>query len=108
MSRWRALRLQLRCRFVRPKTGVITSTEVDFLESFQSTVTVPEQVPRWLWGGQRVLKHPTIPLKHVREATSADIPAAASRNPQSAAAQRPVGSGAVVSLALEALDISVP
>jgi hypothetical protein len=53
------------CRFVRPKNGVITSSEMEFIESFHSEVKVPRSVPTWLWGGLRNVKHPAIRLKFV-------------------------------------------
>ncbi len=97
------------CRFVRPKTGLITSTEVDFIESFQCAISVPDVLPEWLWRGVRILKHPTIPLKYAsdrsREQPSAgELPAGSARAPATAAAQTP----GTVSLAMEALDISMP
>lgn len=35
-----------------------------FVESFGEEVTVPQSVPRWLWGGDRAHWHPTIRVRY--------------------------------------------
>ncbi|CAM9274729.1 unnamed protein product [Pylaiella littoralis] len=45
--------------------GVVPSREVEkFVESYGEEVTVPPNVPRWLWGGDRAHWHPTIRIRH--------------------------------------------
>eukprot|EP00741_Cyanophora_paradoxa_P023521 tig00021589_g22723.t1 len=49
------------CRYT--KGGEILRDESLFVESFKGELSVPEEVPRWLWGGVRITRHPTIRLK---------------------------------------------
>eukprot|EP00903_Cladosiphon_okamuranus_P006671 g6513.t1 len=44
---------------------VLPPPEVEkFVESFGEEVTIPQSVPRWLWGGDRAHWHPTIRVRH--------------------------------------------
>ncbi|CAN0395022.1 unnamed protein product, partial [Ectocarpus fasciculatus] len=46
-------------------SGVLPSREVEkFVESYGEEVTVPANVPRWLWGGDRAHWHPCIRIRH--------------------------------------------
>jgi len=45
------------------KSNQISFLEKQFVESFRAPVTIPPQIPDWLWQGQRDRKHPTIPLR---------------------------------------------
>lgn len=50
--------------FVRyTKSNQITFLEKQFVEFFRAPVTVPPDIPEWLWQGDRFRKHPTIPLR---------------------------------------------
>ncbi|CAM9871500.1 unnamed protein product [Ascophyllum nodosum] len=45
--------------------GVLPSRDVKkFVDGFRDEITVPENVPRWLWGGDRAHWHPTIRIRH--------------------------------------------
>ncbi|OQR82881.1 hypothetical protein ACHHYP_15394 [Achlya hypogyna] len=52
--------LQEFCRFTRDHS--IEKDESEYLSSFSAEITLPSysQVPRWLWNGLRIQKHPTI------------------------------------------------
>ncbi|CAB1098566.1 unnamed protein product [Ectocarpus sp. CCAP 1310/34] len=46
-------------------SGVLPSREVEkFVESYGEEVTIPANVPRWLWGGDRAHWHPCIRIRH--------------------------------------------
>lgn len=50
--------------FIRyTKSNDISFKEKQFVESFNSVISVPLVVPNWLWNGDRFKKHPTIKLK---------------------------------------------
>lgn len=49
------------CRFV--KGGEIRLAESQFVESFKAEVWMPSPLPAWLWGGQRIARHPCVRLK---------------------------------------------
>ncbi|CAM9649677.1 unnamed protein product, partial [Scytosiphon promiscuus] len=46
-------------------SGVLPTREVEkFVEGFGDEVTIPANVPRWLWGGDRAHWHPAIRIRH--------------------------------------------
>lgn len=46
------------CRFTRDHG--IEKEESEYLSAFSEEIVIPADVPRWLWGGMRILKHPTM------------------------------------------------
>lgn len=50
------------------KSNFITYAEKRFVESFRATVTIPVQIPGWLWCGTRYGRHPSIELLLERDA----------------------------------------
>ncbi|KAF0720638.1 Aste57867_152 [Aphanomyces stellatus] len=52
--------LQEFCRFTRDHS--VEKDESEYLSSFSAEITLPQnaQVPRWLWNGVRIQKHPTM------------------------------------------------
>ncbi|TMW68700.1 hypothetical protein Poli38472_006168 [Pythium oligandrum] len=46
------------CRFTRDHG--IEKDESEYLSSFSEEIVVPADVPRWLWNGIRITKHPTM------------------------------------------------
>ncbi|KAI9208229.1 tyrosine phosphatase family-domain-containing protein [Polychytrium aggregatum] len=45
------------------RDGVIGSEESEFVEKFNGEVELKERLPRWLWNGVTIRKHPTLKLK---------------------------------------------
>eukprot|EP00455_Lapot_gusevi_P010791 TRINITY_DN14921_c0_g2_i2.p1 TRINITY_DN14921_c0_g2~~TRINITY_DN14921_c0_g2_i2.p1 ORF type:complete len:187 (+),score=21.80 TRINITY_DN14921_c0_g2_i2:279-839(+) len=39
------------------------SEESQFVESFKEEIMIPPAIPRWLWGGQRIPRHPTMRIR---------------------------------------------
>ncbi|RLO07620.1 hypothetical protein DYB28_000738 [Aphanomyces astaci] len=54
--------LQEFCRFTRDHS--VEKDESEYLSTFSAEITVPLQVPRWLWNGVRIQKHPTMIITH--------------------------------------------
>eukprot|EP00299_Pterocystis_sp_00344_P000332 c10101_g1_i1.p1 GENE.c10101_g1_i1~~c10101_g1_i1.p1 ORF type:complete len:243 (+),score=55.82 c10101_g1_i1:57-785(+) len=50
-------------RFVEDQE--ILKEEKEFVEGFSEKVTLPAQLPKWLWGGTTTPKHPSIPLAYL-------------------------------------------
>lgn len=46
------------CRFTRDHG--IEKDESEYLAAFSEEVVVTADVPKWLWNGLRILKHPTM------------------------------------------------
>ncbi|KAJ0390952.1 hypothetical protein ATCC90586_012002 [Pythium insidiosum] len=46
------------CRFTRDHG--IEKDESEYLSMFSEEIVVPTDVPKWLWNGIRILKHPTM------------------------------------------------
>jgi hypothetical protein len=42
----------------------LESEESQFLSDFETSITIGEHVPPWLWAGQRIRTHPTVQLNH--------------------------------------------
>ncbi|ORX88987.1 hypothetical protein K493DRAFT_235017 [Basidiobolus meristosporus CBS 931.73] len=46
------------------RDGVVGSEETEFIERFTSEISIPKEIPTWLWGGQITFKkHPTLKIK---------------------------------------------
>jgi len=51
-------------RFTRDSQ--IHTTESEFLENFKREVFIPVNIPKWLWQGERILKHPIMNIKLIQ------------------------------------------
>jgi len=51
-------------RFTRAHS--ILSVESEFAETFKAEIKVPLEIPKWLWQGNRDVRHPTLKLKLIK------------------------------------------
>eukprot|EP01112_Ceratiomyxa_fruticulosa_P015405 TRINITY_DN4523_c0_g1_i2.p1 TRINITY_DN4523_c0_g1~~TRINITY_DN4523_c0_g1_i2.p1 ORF type:complete len:279 (+),score=58.81 TRINITY_DN4523_c0_g1_i2:233-1069(+) len=56
-------------RFTRE--SYISSAESEFVETFKAEISIPSVIPKWLWQGETVAKHPTLKLKVISDLESA-------------------------------------
>eukprot|EP00002_Diphylleia_rotans_P039895 TRINITY_DN9375_c0_g1_i1.p1 TRINITY_DN9375_c0_g1~~TRINITY_DN9375_c0_g1_i1.p1 ORF type:complete len:209 (+),score=35.28 TRINITY_DN9375_c0_g1_i1:56-682(+) len=55
----------------------VSSDEAEFVEQFRHEIFIPETIPTFLWGGNRLSKHPTVKIRNISisspEAKSAKV-----------------------------------
>ena len=49
------------CRFTRDHS--IEKNESEYLAAVSEEIVIPSKIPGWLWGGQRIHKHPTLSIR---------------------------------------------
>ncbi|ETV99942.1 hypothetical protein H310_07962 [Aphanomyces invadans] len=64
--------LQEFCRFTRDHS--VEKDESEYLSTFSAEITLPHHVPRWLWNGVRIQKHPTMLVNNPTSSQASQVP----------------------------------
>jgi len=67
------------CRYV--KGSEIRLSESQYVESFKAEITLPSELPYWLWGGRRITRHPYLRLRYIDAASMNGTARVASSRP---------------------------